>query len=108
MVTVYVYEWSLEVCLGGKVVTTLPRLTGQRKCHLNYRYVIDSLLRKPGGFRNYRYREGLFPQLIFGQAWEQLNSYLPPRKADLTYLRVFQGPDGTIQNERNMAAIPIW
>ena len=37
MVTVYVYEWSLEVRLGGKVVTTLPRLTGQRKCHLNYR-----------------------------------------------------------------------
>ena len=25
----------------------------------------------------------------------------------MTYLRVFQGPDGTIQNERNMAAIPI-
>ena len=70
--------------------------------------MLDSLLRKPGGIRNYRYREGLFPQLIFRQAWEQLNSYLPPRKADLTYLRVFQGPDGTIQNERNMAAIPIW
>ena len=99
MVTVYVYEWSLEVCLGGKVVTTLPRLTGQRKCHLNYRYVIDSLLRKPGGFRNYRYREGLFPQLIFRQAWEQLNSYLPPRKADLTYLRVLRLAARTMESE---------
>ena len=61
--------------------------------------MIDSLLGKPGGFRNYRYREGLFPQLIFRQAWEQLNSYLPPRKADLTYLGVLRLAARTMESE---------
>ena len=99
MVTVYSYEWSLEVWLDRRVVTTLPLLTGQRKCHLNYRYVIDSLLSNHGGFRNYRYREGLFPQLIFGQAWEQLNTYLPSHQANLTYIRVLRLATCTLESE---------
>jgi hypothetical protein len=52
--------------------------------------VVDSLLRKPGGFRNYRYRADLFPQAVFRQAWEALNTHLPPRQADLTYLRILK------------------
>ncbi len=48
------------------------------------------MLRKPGGFRNYRYREALFPGLVFRQAWEQLEQWYSPRKADLIYLRVLR------------------
>lgn len=48
------------------------------------------MLHKPGGFREYRYRDALFPQLIFRQAWEQLQGWYSPRKADLTYLRVLK------------------
>jgi len=66
----------------------LPRLIGQKDHHVNYRHLIDTLLRKPGGFRNYRYREDLFPTLIFRQAWEQLQQWHSPRQADLIYLRV--------------------
>jgi hypothetical protein len=87
-VTVRVYEWYLEVYYGGELVETLPRLVGSREHHVNYRHLIDSLLRKPGGFRNYRYREDLFPSLVFRQAWEQLDRWYTPRKADLTYLRI--------------------
>jgi hypothetical protein len=47
-------------------------------------------LRKPGGFRNYRYRADLFPLAVFQQAWEALNRRLPPRQADLTYLRILK------------------
>ena len=47
-------------------------------------------LRKPGGFRNYRYREDLFPQEVFRQAWEALKAYMPPRKADMVYLRILK------------------
>jgi hypothetical protein len=53
-----------------------------------YRHLIDTLLRKPGGFRNYRYREALFPGPIFRQAWDILNQWYAPRKADLIYLRL--------------------
>ncbi|MCI0396235.1 MAG: hypothetical protein L0332_23965 [Chloroflexi bacterium] len=87
-VTVHLHEWTLEVYYAGQLIETLPRLVGEQKHHVNYRHLIDTLLRKPGGFRDYRYRDDLFPSLVFRQAWEQLNSWLSPRKADLTYLRV--------------------
>jgi hypothetical protein len=87
-VTVYVHEWQLEVYYQTHLVATLPRLHGAQQHHINYRHVIDSLLRKPGGFRDYRYREDLFPSLVFRRAWEQLQQRQAPRKADLTYLRI--------------------
>jgi hypothetical protein len=89
-VTVYVHEWSLDVYYAGQLVDTLPRLIGQKSHHINYRHIIDTLLRKPGGFRRYRYREDLFPRLIFRRAWEQLNQWHPPRRADILYLRVLR------------------
>jgi len=87
-VRVRIYEWHLEVYYRQQLVETMPRLIGQNRHHLNYRHVIDTLLRKPGGFRNYRYREALFPSLVFRQAWDTLNQWYAPRKADLIYLRL--------------------
>lgn len=89
-VTVYVREWTLDIYYAGRLVETLPRLVGQKTHHINYRHLIDTLLRKPGGFRNYRYREDLFPTLIFRRAWEQLKEWHAPRPADLIYLRVLR------------------
>lgn len=89
-VCVRVYEWQIEVWYANQRVETLPRLTGNHHYHINYRHVIDSLLRKPGGFRNYRYHEDLFPQEVFRQAWEALKAYMPPRKADMVYLRILK------------------
>jgi transposase InsO family protein len=89
-VKVKVYEWQLEVWFANQCVEILPRLTGVHRYHINYRHVIDSLLRKPGGFRNYRYRDELFPRAVFRRAWETLDQRLSPRKADLTYLRILK------------------
>jgi hypothetical protein len=61
-----------------------------QRYQINYRHVIDSLLRKPGGFRNYRHRDDLFPRAVFRQAWEALARRLSPRKADLAYLRILK------------------
>jgi len=89
-VKVRVYEWHIEVWYANQCVESLPRLTGVQRYQINYRHVIDSLLCKPGGFRNYRYRDDLFPRAVFRQAWEVLNQRLSPRKADLTYLRILK------------------
>jgi hypothetical protein len=78
---------------------TLPRLVGRHKHHVNYRHLIDTLLRKPGGFRNYRYRDDLFPSLVFRQAWEQLGQWYAPRKADLIYLRVLNLAARTLESD---------
>ena len=88
MVTVYIHEWSLDIYYAGQLIESVPRLIGNDAHRVNYRHVIDSLLRKPGGFRRYRYRDDLFPSLIFRRAWEELDGRYAPRRADLTYLRI--------------------
>ena len=89
-VTVRIHEWRLDVYYQTRLVATLPRLVGAKQHRVNYRHVIDSLLRKPGGFRDYRYRDDLFPSLVFRRAWERLQQWQSPRKADLTYLRILR------------------
>ena len=89
-VKVKVYEWQIEVWYANQRVETLSRMTGIHRYQINYRHVIDTLLRKPGGFRNYRYREGLFPRTVFRRAWETLDRRCSPRKADLIYLRILK------------------
>jgi len=98
-VTVYIHEWSLDVYYAGQLVDTLPRLIGQKSHRVNYRHLIDTLLRKPGGFRRYRYREDLFPRLIFRRAWEQLNQWHSPRRADMVYLRILRLAARTYESE---------
>jgi hypothetical protein len=87
-VTVRIYEWHLEVYYRQTQVERISRIVGTNKQQLNYRHLVDSLLRKPGGFRNYRYRQALFPSLIFRQTWDQLNQWYSDRQADLIYLRI--------------------
>jgi hypothetical protein len=89
-VTVRVYEGQVEVYYRQRLVETMPRLIGQNRQQVNYRHLIDTLLRKPGGFRDYRYRESLFPTLVFRQAWDTLNRWHSPRQADLIYLRLLR------------------
>jgi len=89
-VVVRVYEWRIEVWYANQQVETFPRLLGAQKYHINYRHVVESLLRKPGGFRNYRYREDLFPSFVFRQAYDVLQGAYSARKADITYLRILK------------------
>jgi hypothetical protein len=98
-VTVKVFEWQIEVWYANQRVETLPRQTGVQHYRINYRHVIDSLLRKPGGFRNYRYRDDLFPQAVFRQAWEALQERCSARKADLTYLRILKLAAGGLETD---------
>jgi transposase InsO family protein len=98
-VSVRIFEWHLEVYYRQIQVEWLPRLVGQNKQQINYRHLIDSLLRKPGGFRDYRYREALFPSVVFRQAWDQLNQWYSCRKADLIYLRVLRLAAHTLESE---------
>jgi len=88
LVTVRLYEWHLEVWYANQLIERMPRLTGNNKTQVQYRHLIDTLLRKPGGFRKYRYREALFPRGVFRQAWEALNRRYSPRRADIAYLHI--------------------
>jgi hypothetical protein len=63
----------VEVRYAGKVVETMPRLRGECAHRIDYRHVIWSLVRKPGAFAAYRYREDLFPSLVFRKAYDGLH-----------------------------------
>lgn len=88
-VEVRMYVEHLEVWLGDRCVERLPRLRGRGKCCVNYRHIIDQLVRKPGAFRNYRYREALFPTSRFRIAYDCLEASQPRRSAK-EYLRILQ------------------
>ena len=56
---------------------------------INYRHIIHSLVRKPGAFSNYRYREQMFPSLTFRVAYDRLRENSPAR-SDSEYLRILK------------------
>jgi hypothetical protein len=88
-VDVRLYAEELEIWFGGRVVDRIPRLRGQQKHRINYRHVIDWLVRKPGAFENYRYREDLFPTSRFRMAYDELRETMPGH-ASREYLQILQ------------------
>jgi hypothetical protein len=80
---------TIELYLGATRLETLPRLRGQHQQRIDYRHLIGSLIRKPGAFAQYRYRDELFPSLLFRQAYDAL-CRTHPQRADRHYLRLLQ------------------
>ena len=86
-VRVQVYADHLEIWYGQKKVDQLPRLRGRSKHRVEYRHVIDWLVRKPGAFEKYRYREDLFPTTRFRMAYDALRE-AGPERASSAYLQI--------------------
>jgi transposase len=86
-VRVRLFAERLEVWHGQKRVETIPRLRGENRSRINYRHVIDWLVRKPGAFENYRYRDDLFPTSRFRIAYDALNQ-ARPAKGHKDYLQI--------------------
>ncbi|MBI3465857.1 MAG: PDZ domain-containing protein, partial [Planctomycetes bacterium] len=80
----------VELWYAGIHVDTLPRLVGRDKHAINYRHIIDQLVRKPGAFENYRYREDLFPNSRFRMAYDRLRDEHAPEVARRAYLQILQ------------------
>ena len=69
-VEVRLYHDRLEVYYAQKKVEEMARLRGSGKHAINYRHVIDWLVRKPGAFENYVYKADLFPTHRFRMAYD--------------------------------------
>ena len=54
---------------------------------IDYRHIIHALVRKPGAFRRYVFREALFPSLEFRRAYDALLAD-GSDQADLDYVRI--------------------
>ncbi len=86
-VRVRVRAETLEGYVGPSLAFTLPRMSGTKQHRINYQHVIWSLVRKPGAFAAYRYRDELFPTTTFRQAYDRLRTD-GPKRADRDYVRI--------------------
>ena len=77
----------LEGYVGTTRVFEIPRLVGKHQHRIDYHHVIHALVRKPGAFAAYRYRDELFPTTTFRQAYDRLVSGAGAR-ANREYVRI--------------------
>jgi hypothetical protein len=87
VVEVRLYAEHLDVWYAQQRLERLPRLRGRDKHLINYRHIIDWLVRKPRAFAQYRYREELFPSGVFRLAYDTLVSQ-EAATADKAYLHL--------------------
>jgi hypothetical protein len=84
-----VHPNRVEVRYRDRLVQTMPRLRKEDEHRIDYRHVIGWLVRKPGAFARYRYREDLYPSVTFRRAYDAL-ARTHGERADIEYLRILQ------------------
>ncbi|MFC1678093.1 IS21 family transposase [Planctomycetota bacterium] len=89
-VKVRVYADKLEIWYAQRHIETLVRLRGENGHYINYRHIIDRLVRKPGAFENYCYKEDLFPSSQFRIAYDILRETCSIRQASKEYLKILE------------------
>jgi len=104
-VRVRVYEMRLEVWHAGRRILDLPRLLGKNNCRIDYRHIIDALLRKTGAFARYRHRQALFPSPVWHQALASLEKALGQRKGEVDYLRLLHLAANTMECDVEAALV---
>lgn len=85
----YVYHDEIILFYRNKKLQTMQRAHGQSLAGINYRHIIDGLIRKPSAFANYQYHEAMFPRLCFRKAYDALREAIPAN-ADKNYLKILQ------------------
>lgn len=95
-----IFEDHLEIWFAGRRELSVDRFLGRGSALINYRHIIWSLMRKPGAFARYYYREELFPTLVFRRAYDALAAAkATERTADVSYVRILHHAASTMQTE---------
>ena len=89
-IKVRVYADDLQIWYAQRHIETLPRLRGENGHCINYRHIIDRLVRKPGAFENYRYKDDMFPSSQFRIAYDILRGSCSIRQASKEYLKILE------------------
>lgn len=97
-VTVRLHPTEVEVLYKGQSIQRCTRLRGKGARRVDYRHVIHSLVKKPGAFARYRFREELFPSLTFRRAYDALCARHGER-GDVHYVRVLHLAATTMECE---------
>ncbi len=83
-----IYENRIVLLVGAQEVAQLPLNRGDRGVVIDFRHVIGHLLRKPGAFAGYRWREEMFPAPVYRAAYDHLER--TGQDADRRYLEILK------------------
>jgi len=116
MISARRFKDRLEVFYNGVHQLSEPWISRDERHRINYRHIIGALVRKPGAFRRYRFREELFPSDLFRWTWECLSERLSERLAEREYLQILNHAALTMQceveaalmNMRHNGEVPRW
>lgn len=81
----FVCPEKTELFYGNKLLQTMSSL----KDIIDYRHLIDSLIRKPAAFERYKYREAFFPRTIFRSTYDLLKRHDSAR-GHIAYLEILK------------------
>ncbi len=81
-------ENGIVLLAGALEVARLPLSRGDRGAVIDFRHLIGDLLRKPGAFAGFRWREELFPSLVYRAAYDRLER--AGGDADKRYLEILK------------------
>lgn len=81
-------ENEIVLLAGAREVARLPLSRGDRGAVIDFRHLIGHLLRKPGAFAGYRWREELFPSMVYRAAYDHLER--AGTAADKRYLEILK------------------
>jgi len=97
-VEIRVYSERIEIWYAQRRVDQFPRIRGEKRHNIQYRHIIDWLVRKPGAFENYRYRDDLFPTTRFRIAYDYLQKHNRSRASkeytQLLHLAAMESEEG--------------
>ena len=104
---VRLYEDRVEAYFGGQCQLACERLKGRNGHRIDYRDVIWSLVRKPGGFERYVYREEMFPSPVFRRAYDAIQTPHRGTPGDLEYLRILHLAATTMEADVEKALVEL-
>ena len=85
---VHIHQDTVELWYRGERMEVMPRLSGRGKELIDFRHVIDSLIRKPGAFAKYLYQSHLYPTTRFRLAYDTLIKSTTEHSAVKQYLTI--------------------
>lgn len=70
--TIHLFDDRLEVFYNGKKTCELARIhnSGKRASSIDYRHIINSLVQKPQAFKNFIWKDDLFPSPSYKTIWD--------------------------------------
>jgi hypothetical protein len=102
-VRVRLFEDRIEVRFADELALACERLIGRNLRRIDYRHVIWSLVRKPGAFARYVYREEMFPSVVFREAYDEIQGRHAGTKGDVEYLRILHLAATTMEDDVSIA-----